>query len=130
MAGASLIFYVSASSTRRVEIQEPLLRKPTISSSKARKNRFHGPIIVRRSGSTKGIEEDGQDRQALLAKIRGEEVLRLVHAFGERYPVVKIARELDVSLEGFYNARGRHSALLVHLSPSECEESNLRGGTA
>ena len=29
--------------------------------------RFRGPIRVKRSGSVKGVEEDGQERQALLA---------------------------------------------------------------
>ncbi len=29
--------------------------------------RLRGPIRVKRSGSVKGVEEDGQDRQALLA---------------------------------------------------------------
>lgn len=29
--------------------------------------RFRGPIRVKRSGSVKGVKEDGQDRQALLA---------------------------------------------------------------
>ena len=28
--------------------------------------RFQGPIRVKRSGSVKGVEEDGQDRQTLL----------------------------------------------------------------
>ncbi len=29
--------------------------------------RFRGPIRVKRSGSVKGVEEDGQDRQAVSA---------------------------------------------------------------
>jgi hypothetical protein len=29
--------------------------------------RLHGPIRVKRSGSVKGVEEDGQERQILLA---------------------------------------------------------------
>jgi hypothetical protein len=29
--------------------------------------RFRGPVRVKRSGSVKGVEEDGQERQALLA---------------------------------------------------------------
>jgi hypothetical protein len=29
--------------------------------------RFREPIRVKRSGSTKGVEEDGQDTQALFA---------------------------------------------------------------
>jgi hypothetical protein len=29
--------------------------------------RLHGPIRVKRSGSVKGVEEDGQERQTLLA---------------------------------------------------------------
>ncbi len=29
--------------------------------------RFRGPIRVKRSSSMKGVEEDGQERQALLA---------------------------------------------------------------
>jgi hypothetical protein len=33
--------------------------------------RFREPIRVKRSGSTKGVEEEGQDRQTLLACIQG-----------------------------------------------------------
>src|SRR5215208_2663361 len=49
MVGASLTSYVSASSTRRAEIQEPFLRKPTIASSNPRKNRIgrHVPVTQR-----------------------------------------------------------------------------------
>ena len=60
--------------------------------------RFREPIRVKRSGSTKGVEEDGQDRQALLPEFK-EEAIRLVHSSEERYPVAKIARDLDVSAE-------------------------------
>jgi hypothetical protein len=44
-----------------------LLPACRIYSPKARKNRFGGPIRVKRSGSVKRVEEDGQERQALLA---------------------------------------------------------------
>jgi hypothetical protein len=33
--------------------------------------RFRGPITVKRSGYAKGVEEDGQDRQALFARVQG-----------------------------------------------------------
>jgi len=33
--------------------------------------RFCEPIRVTRSGSTKGVEEDGKERQALLARVQG-----------------------------------------------------------
>ncbi len=36
-------------------------------SDKLGLTRLHGPIRVKRSGSVKGVEEDGQERQALLA---------------------------------------------------------------
>jgi hypothetical protein len=29
--------------------------------------RLHGPIRVKRSGSVKGVEEDGKERQTLLS---------------------------------------------------------------
>jgi hypothetical protein len=44
----------------------PIGNRTDRSSSKARKNRLHGPIRVKRSGSVKGVK-DGQERQALLA---------------------------------------------------------------
>jgi hypothetical protein len=40
-------------------------REPELDSSDFRKNRLRGPIEVKRLGSVKGVEEDGQDRQAL-----------------------------------------------------------------
>jgi transposase len=60
--------------------------------------RLHGPIRVKRSGYVKGVE-DGKERQALYSPEFKEEAVRFVHSSHERYPVAKIARDLDVSTE-------------------------------
>ena len=59
--------------------------------------RFRGPIRVNRSGSVKGVEEDGQDRR--YPPEFKEEAVRLVQSSEEKYPVSKIARDLGVSTE-------------------------------
>ena len=61
--------------------------------------RFHGPIGVKRSGYVKGVEVDGQDGQALLARVRGGGRKAPPLLGGVLYPVAKIARDLDVSAE-------------------------------
>jgi transposase-like protein len=60
--------------------------------------RFHGPIRVKQSGSTKGVEEMGNKGKLYSPEFK-EEAVRLVYSSNERYPVVKIARDLDVSTE-------------------------------
>jgi transposase len=46
----------------------------------------------------KGVEEDGQDGRLYSPEFK-EEAIRLVLSSEERYPVAKIARDLDVSPE-------------------------------
>jgi transposase-like protein len=60
--------------------------------------RLHGPIRVKRSGSVKGSKKMGKRGRLYSPEFR-EEAIRLIHASEERYPVAKIARDLDVSAE-------------------------------
>ena len=60
--------------------------------------RFHGPIRVKRSSSMKGVEKMGKTGRLYSPEFK-EEAVRLVHSSNERYPVAKIARDLDVSAE-------------------------------
>ena len=50
------------------------------------------------SGSVKGVEMMGKTGRLYSPEFK-EEAIRLVHSSEERYPVAKIARDLDVSVE-------------------------------
>jgi Transposase len=50
------------------------------------------------SGSVKGVEKMGKTGRLYSPEFK-EEAIRLVHSSEERYPVAKIARDLDVSAE-------------------------------
>jgi transposase-like protein len=56
------------------------------------------PLSVKRSGSTKGSKKLGT-RGKLYSHEFNEEAGRLVHSSVEKYPVAKIARDLDVTAE-------------------------------